>query len=66
VLDKIPFTKSLKFDMELMHWQSNTTIDYASTTYWYAADKTTGNGQTSPQRVRRKVGKPSEEVPYRK
>ena len=66
ILDRIPFTKTLKFDMELMHWQSNTTIDYAATTYWYAMDRATGNGQTSPARVRRKVGKVSEEVPYRK
>jgi|GEM_PF-4809283 len=58
--------KTLKFNMELMHWQSNTSIDYAATTYWYAADNATGNGQTSPQRVRRKIGDPAGEVPYRK
>ena len=65
-LDRIPFKKTLKFDMELMHWQSNTNIDYAATTYWYAEDKATGNGQTAPQRVRRKIGDPGQEVPYRK
>lgn len=56
VLDRIPFHKSFKMNMELMHWRTGGTIDYATTTYWYATDKATGNGQTSPARVRRKVG----------
>lgn len=33
-LDAIPFTYSLKFDMELWHW-AHTRINYAPTTFWY-------------------------------
>ena len=43
-------------NMELMHWRSGGTVDYAATTYWYASDGAQGNGQTSPARVRRRVG----------
>ena len=42
--------------MELMHWQSNTTIDYATTTYWYARHGAESNGQASPEKMRNKVG----------
>lgn len=34
VLDAIPFSTSLKFDMELWHWV-DTTMDYAPTVFWY-------------------------------
>ena len=54
-LDKIPFTSSLNFNMELAHWQT-TKIDYASTCYWYAFDGAKSNGQASPEKVRSKVG----------
>jgi hypothetical protein len=43
--------------MELMHWRSGGTVDYATTTYWYARDGAQGNGQTSPARVRGTVGR---------
>lgn len=43
-------------NMERMHWQSNTTIDYATTAYWYALDGAEGNGHTLPEKVRKKVG----------
>ncbi len=33
-LDGIPFTKHLKFDMEMWHW-ARATIHYAPTTFWY-------------------------------
>jgi hypothetical protein len=56
MLDRIPFFKSLQFDMELMHRQSDTTIDYATTCYWYAMDGAKCNGMTSPEKVRKKVG----------
>ena len=56
VLDRIPFQESFKLNMELMHWRSGGTVDYATTTYWYANDGAQGNGQTSPARVRREVG----------
>ncbi len=56
MLDRIPFNKSYKMNMELMHWRSGGTVDYATTTYWYARDGAAANGQTSPARVRRKIG----------
>lgn len=34
VLDGVPFTKSLKFDMEIWHWKT-CEADYAVTTFWY-------------------------------
>lgn len=33
-LDAIPFTRSLKFDMEMWHWVK-ATINFAPVTYWY-------------------------------
>lgn len=36
ILDKIPFGKSFKFDMELWHWNADTKVDMAVTSYWYA------------------------------
>jgi len=56
MLDRIPFQRSFKMNMELMHWRSGGTVDYATTTYWYARDGAAANGQTSPARVRRTVG----------
>ena len=61
MLDRIPFHKSFKMNMELMHWRSGGTIDYATTTYWYAKDGAQGNGQTSPARVRRTIGQVDDE-----
>ena len=42
--------------MELLHWQSSTTIDYATTTYWYTLDGAESNGHVLPEKVRKKVG----------
>lgn len=56
MLDRIPFKSSLKVNMELMHWKSGTTVDYATTTYWYAQDGAEGNGQALPEKVRKNVG----------
>lgn len=36
ILDRIPFEKSFKFDMELWHWNKETDVDLAVTAYWYA------------------------------
>ncbi|MCC6680415.1 MAG: DUF2961 domain-containing protein [Phycisphaeraceae bacterium] len=44
LLDGIPFTASLKFDMEVWHW-AKTIIDYAPTTFWYARPGATSNVQ---------------------
>ncbi len=56
VLDKIPFNRSIKFDMELWHWLT-TTIDYATTTYWYAFDGAEHNGERSIDTITEKVGR---------
>jgi len=56
VHDRIPFTNSLKFNMELFHWQPNRKVDYATTTHWYAFDGATCNGLSSATTVREKVG----------
>lgn len=36
ILDRIPFTESFKFDMELWHWDPKVNVDLAVVTYWYA------------------------------
>jgi hypothetical protein len=41
-LDAIPFTQSLKFDMEIWHWRECDEA-YAATTYWYAFPGATTN-----------------------
>lgn len=46
-LDAIPFTKSLRFDMELWHW-AKTKINYAPTTFWYARPGATCNVKPAP------------------
>jgi len=35
-LDRIPFSKDIKFDMELWHWKPNCCVNMAVTAYWYA------------------------------
>lgn len=42
LLDDIPFTESLRVDMEVWHW-ATVEIDYAVATYWYARPGTTPN-----------------------
>ena len=34
-LDNIPFTSSLKFDIEMWHWVREATINFAPVTFWY-------------------------------
>ena len=36
ILDRIPFTKDFKFDMELWHWHQTCKVNLAVTAYWYA------------------------------
>jgi hypothetical protein len=36
VLDRIPFTRSFKFDMELWHWNEKCKVNMAVVAYWYA------------------------------
>jgi hypothetical protein len=48
ILDAIPFTKSLRFDMEIWHWR-DTNVAYAATTYWYARPGATCNCPPAPE-----------------
>lgn len=50
ILDGIPFTKSLKFDMELWHWAS-TIMNYAPISYWYLKPGGKCNVEISPETV---------------
>jgi hypothetical protein len=36
LLDRIPFTKDFRFDMELWHWHQRCKVNMAVTAYWYA------------------------------
>lgn len=36
VIDRIPFTREFRFDMELWHWNAAVDVDMAVTAYWYA------------------------------
>jgi hypothetical protein len=48
MLDGIPFTKSLKFDIECWHWKA-CKITYASCAWWYARPGAKGNHPLDPQ-----------------
>lgn len=37
LLDRIPFQKSIKFDMELWHWNERCRVNLGVMAYWYAA-----------------------------
>ncbi len=47
-LDSIPFGTALKHDMEIWHW-SDTRVDYAVGTFWYARPGATHNREPQPQ-----------------
>jgi hypothetical protein len=36
IIDKIPFERDFRFDMELWHWHGETTVSMSVVTYWYA------------------------------
>ncbi len=55
-LDAIPFTKSLKFDMELWHW-ADTKINYAPATFWYARPGAAANVKFDPEAAKATVAK---------
>ena len=41
ILDPIPFRESLKFDMEIWHW-NEAQVSFSATAYWYANPGSTG------------------------
>ena len=36
LLDAMPFSRSLRFDMEILHWNRETTVAYDAVSFWYA------------------------------
>jgi hypothetical protein len=36
IIDRIPFEKNFRFDMELWHWHAETKVSMSVVTYWYA------------------------------
>jgi hypothetical protein len=56
-LDAIPFTRSLKFDMEIWHWKE-CDEEYAATTYFYAAPGAKTNRPEQPEAAGREVVQP--------
>ena len=57
VLDAIPFTKSLKLDMEVWHW-ADCNVAYAVATHWYAVPGATSNRGAEPGEAARDVPAP--------
>ena len=47
LLDGIPFTHSLKMDMEVWHW-ADCRVEYAVATFWYARPGATSNRPPTP------------------
>ena len=45
ILDPVPFSTSLRFDLEIWHW-SETTVDVSALLYWYAQP---GGGDDLPR-----------------
>jgi hypothetical protein len=60
-LDAVPFTKSLKFDMELWHWE-DTYMHFAPTTLFYARPGGRSNVEPSPEEAKRKVPRTVDDV----
>jgi hypothetical protein len=56
-LDAIPFTKGLRFDMEVWHWAA-CDEEYAATAYWYARPGATSNRGPSVEDARAPIPVP--------
>jgi hypothetical protein len=48
MLDRITFTQSLRFDMEIWHWK-DCKVGYSVATYWYALPGATSNRGPAPE-----------------
>ena len=62
VLDAIPFTKSLKLDMEVWH-SADCSVAYAAATYWYARPGATSNRGPEPKEAARDIPAPPTKPP---
>lgn len=56
-LDAIPFTRSLKFDMEVWHWKE-CDVAYAATTFFYARPGATTNRKPDPETASKPIPQP--------
>lgn len=56
-LDAIPFTTSLRFDMEVWHWKE-CEVAYGATCYFYASPGATTNRQPQPDEAARAIPQP--------
>ena len=54
-LDAIPFTKSIKFHMEMWHWNEDLSLDFAPLACWYMRPGGTSNHGADPTAVMRLV-----------
>lgn len=50
-LDAIPFHDSLRFDLEVWHWDPEARVDYAATSHWYARPGGTHSTRATPSAV---------------
>ena len=56
ILDALPFTSSIRFDMELWHWR-HTKMNYAPAVFWYARPGATRNVAPDPESAALPVAK---------
>jgi D-arabinan exo alpha-(1,3)/(1,5)-arabinofuranosidase (non-reducing end) len=61
LLDTLPFTKSIKFDMELWHWR-NTQMNFAPSVFWYARPGATCSVKPDPESAALPVAKKRSDV----
>lgn len=61
ILDTLPFTKSIQFDMELWHWR-NTQMNYAPAVFWYARPGATCSVKPDPESAALPVAKKRSDV----
>lgn len=61
ILDALPFTKSIKFDMELWHWR-NTKMNFAPAVFWYGRPGATCNVKPDPETAALPVAKKRSDV----
>jgi hypothetical protein len=61
VLDTLPFTSSIRFDMELWHWR-NTKMNYAPSVFWYARPGATCNVEPDPEAASLPVAKKRSDI----
>jgi hypothetical protein len=57
MLDAVPFTRSLRFDMEVWHW-AECDVEYAATTYFYARPGVATNRKPDPESAARPLVQP--------